>query len=408
MAWWFVLAGCNPYELFLVTGGDGTRRSDTAEILFVVDNSNSMVEETVALAENFHVFLDRLTGREEGIETEGLTGAVDQYAAIAEDPGAAVDYQLAITTTDATTDAGRLFGPDPILAKGEPDLEANFHFNLLCKTACFEHRAVVRSDPTHRCEDPFDGAISQEYLDCLCGVDAWVGACGGAVEEPIEAVWNAMCRGLDDPPDSCFDAPSPLDPKLKGSSRGLLRTRTTVVPVVVTDEGDSSRRTPSVELVPEPYVTLFDEIGIDMAWAVIAPALDEDFEVSCPSAATSWGLLRFDMMVSETGGLRLDIDGEDCDTTDWAASLDRLGELVTTGISAFRLPQEPIEDSIAVEVGTKAWEEAGIVGRDVFGRLAYSDGWTYDDEERTVELHGDAIPEAGEDVAIWFLPAAAE
>ena len=62
--------------------------------------------------------------------------------------------------------------------------------------------------------------------------------------------------------------------------------------------------------------------------------------------------------------------------------------------------------SIAVEVGTKPWSEAQQVGLDIFGRPAWSDGWSYEAAERTVVLHGDAIPEAGEDVAIFFLPAA--
>jgi hypothetical protein len=299
-----------------------------------------------------------------------------------------------------------LRGSVPILEKGDPNLEAAFHENLLCYTACFAERAVVPNVPGYQCGDPFDGRISQQYLDCTCGVDQWVGACGAAVEEPIESVWDTICRALDDPPPECFDPPSPLDPRLAGSNKGLVRPRTTIIPVVITDEGDSSRRTPSVEPVPEPYLTLFDDLGIDMSWAIIAPALDEDFEVACPdSAATSWGLMRFDILAQETGGLRLAIDDEHCETTDWAASLDRLGDLVTTGISVFRLPQVPIQDSIAVQVGHEAWDEADAVGRDLFGRIAFTDGWTYDDEERTVELHGDAIPEAGEDVSIWYLPA---
>jgi hypothetical protein len=60
--------------------------------------------------------------------------------------------------------------------------------------------------------------------------------------------------------------------------------------------------------------------------------------------------------------------------------------------------------SIAVEVGDTPWGEAERIGFDVFDRPAWSDGWTYEAAERTVVLHGDAIPEAGEDVAIWFLP----
>ncbi len=405
MVWLATALACNRYELFLVTGGDGTRRSDRAEVLFVVDNSASMLEETVGLAENFHVFVERLTGREAGLSTEGLLGAVDQYVAIAGDPSAAVDYQLAITTTDATNHAGQLLGEQPILPKGTPGLDTVFNRTLLCEAACFPERDIVPSAPDHTCGDPFSGEITQQYLDCTCGADEWVGECGAGAEEPLEAVLDALCRAVDDPPASCFEGDSPLDPKLARSNEGLVRTRTTFVPVIVTDEGDSSRRTPTAEEVPAEYQKLFDEIGVDMSWAVIAPALDDDYEVACPeSPALSWGLVRLDLMVEDSGGLRVAIDGDHCGPTDWAASLDRLGDLVTSGISTFRLPREPIVSSIAVEVGTETWDEAQRIGYDIFDRPAWSDGWSYVADDRTVVLHGEAIPEAGEDVAIWFLP----
>jgi hypothetical protein len=406
MVWLATQLACNQYELFVVAGGDGTRRSDKAEILFVIDNSASMIEETVGLAENFHVFIEQLTGREAGLSTDGLPGAVDQYIAIAGDSSAAVDYQLAITTTDATNDMGRLLGDQPIMPKGMEGLNEAFLDTLLCEATCFPRRDIVPSAPGYECGDPIPDEITQQVLDCTCGVDAWVGQCGAAAEEPLEAVLDVLCRSVEHPPASCFEAPSPLDPKLARSIDGFVRNRTTFVPVVVTDEGDTSRRTPTGEEVPVEYQELFEEIGVDMAWAVIAPALDEDFEVACPeSAALSWGVIRLDLMVQDTGGLRVAIDGDDCGPTDWATSLERLGELVTSGISAFRLPREPVVSSIAVEVGTKPWGEAQQTGLDIFGRPAWSDGWTYDAAERTVVLHGEAIPESGDDVAIWFLPA---
>jgi len=405
MVWLATLLACNRYELFLVTGGDGTRRSDKAEVLFVIDNSASMIEETVGLAENFHVFIESLTGREAGLATEGLLGAVDQYIAIADNPGAAVDSPLAITTTDATNDAGRLLGEPPILPKGMPGLDTAFNEAVLCEAACFPQRDIVPSAPGYTCGDAFSGEITQEYLDCTCGADEWVGDCGAGAEEPLEAVLDALCRAVDDPPAPCFEGLSPVDPKLVHSNDGLVRDRATFVPVIVTDEGDSSRRTPSGEDVPAEYQELFQEIGVDMVWAVIAPALDDDYEVACPaSPALSWGVIRLDLMVEDSGGLRDAIDGDGCGPTDWAGSLDRLGELVTSGISMFRLPREPLVSSIAVEVGTTPWSEAQRMGVDIFDRPAWSDGWTYVAEDRTVVLHGNAIPEAGEDVAIWFLP----
>lgn len=406
IGWVLLLAGCNRYDLFVTAGGPGEGRGNKADVLFVIDNSDSMYEESVALAENFGQFVQRLTGREAGVSTDGLPDAVDNYVEYVKDPALFVDYQLAITTVDSAADAGALFGDTPILAKGEGDVQGVFTETLMCDVTCFSDRRLVPADPSYSCGDPFSGTVSQQYLDCLCGADAWVGHCGAGAEQPLEAVWNAMCRAVEDPPEECFED-STLRPTDAGSSAGFLRPGATFIPVVVTDEGDGSHRIANVQSLPGAYVELYDLIDQPMAWAVIGPGLDEDYEVACPGLATSWGTLRFEYLVQQTGGLKLDIHSPDCGPADWAAALDRLGDLIGGGVSAFRLPRDPAPGSIAVEVGRRVVDEAEAIGQDVFGETAWGDGWTYREEDRTVLLHGDAIPEPGEEVRIWFWPAAA-
>ena len=53
-------ASCNNYELFRVAGYEQASFSNEADIIFIVDNSPSMVGESEALALNFGVFLDTL------------------------------------------------------------------------------------------------------------------------------------------------------------------------------------------------------------------------------------------------------------------------------------------------------------------------------------------------------------
>lgn len=396
------LAGCNRYELFVLTDGHGARPND-ADVLFVIDNSDSMLEESVALAENFEGFVDGLAARTEGYGTDGLPDAVDLYVDYVQDPAYFVDYQLAITTIDAGATGGALKGD--VLTKGTDGLGGAFNRSLMCEAACFPERQAVPTDAGYRCGDPFTGAVTQQYLDCLCGDDGWLGHCGNGKEEGIEAVYDAVCRAVDDPPDTCFDGDGPLTRAEAHTNAGLLRPGATLIPVVVTDEGDGSRRLAAVDAVPQRYVDLFAALGTPMAWAVIGPALTDAFELACPGTATSWGVLRYVYLADTTGGVTIDIHGADCGPVNWATALGQLGNLVGGGVRSYVLPQRPVVSSIVVELGGERVDPAPEVGEDVFGAPIHGDGWSYDPDKIAVVLHGAALPENGERVQIWFQPA---
>lgn len=101
------LAGCGEDRL-IETPPDPYRTdslcqlpASSIDILFVIDNSRSMVEEQQALAENFDRFLslvdpDPLATGEEG----------------------EVDYRIAVTTTDALVGKGELVGDPPVIRAG--------------------------------------------------------------------------------------------------------------------------------------------------------------------------------------------------------------------------------------------------------------------------------------------------
>lgn len=94
-------AGCSDYEVKEVGFGDEFHQAGEvvpADILFVVDDSASMVEEQARLAENFLSFV-----------------------AVISDT--TVDFQLGVTTTDATAAPGLL---GPVLSPETPDIEAAF------------------------------------------------------------------------------------------------------------------------------------------------------------------------------------------------------------------------------------------------------------------------------------------
>jgi hypothetical protein len=401
---WFVAAlACNSYELFRVQDAR-TVRPNAVDVLFVIDNSDSMAEESVALAENFGAFVTRLAAADLGPGGLGLPDAVDDYVAYSSDPAAYVDFQLAITTIDAQQTTGALVGDPAILRKGDPGLVTSFVRNLMCEATCFDERSAVESIPGFVCGGAWDGRVGQEFLDCLCGADAWLGHCSTSNEEGLEAVYGAMCRAVDAPPAACFEDTA-LGADARGSNAGLVRPGTTFVPVVVTDEGDASHRMQNVEAVPTRYTDLLVELGVPTAWAVIGPGLDENDELVCPGLATSWGTLRYEYLVRNTGGVKVDIHDAACAPGDFADALVRLGDLVGGGIRAYKLPREPVPASIVVEVGARTIDPARILGDDVFGEPVYSDGWTYDAETWTVLLHGEIVVGPEDEVRIWYRPA---
>lgn len=398
-----LLCGCNRYVLFARYDVRASG-SDQADVLFVIDNSDSMADEAVALAESFSRFISTLASRQDAYGEQGLPDAVSAYTDYVQDPAAFVDFQLAITTIDASTTGGALLGDPPVLSDDDPDLEAHFLHTLLCDAACFPERATLPSDPSYACEDGFTGAVSQEFLDCTCGTDAWIGHCGTGREEGLETVYDALCRAVPDAPEGCFDDGLPAVSDA-GSSAALLRPESVFVPVIVTDEGDASHRMLNVDVLPGIYVERLGELPIKDVWAVIGPGLDEDQVLACPGLATSWGTLRYEYLVQKTGGIFLSVQGPDCGPADWDRALTDLGALVSGGLRAFELPEPAVSSSISVLLGEEEIVRAWPTGKDIFGEVAWSDGFSYDEALQTVYLHGTAVPELAADVVIWYQPA---
>src|SRR5688572_4887300 len=111
-----LLAGCNGYEIFALAGYEQASFSNDADVVFVVDNSNSMWQESGEMALNFNAFIEYLTDPNAGgFETEDLADAVDNYVSFTTRRGAEIDYQLAITTTSVEISEG----PTAMLDPGE-------------------------------------------------------------------------------------------------------------------------------------------------------------------------------------------------------------------------------------------------------------------------------------------------
>jgi len=397
------LTGCNSYDLFRLTGFEQASFSNKADILFVVDNSDSMVENASSLATNFAGFIDSIQAQTELQRTETLNDAVDNYTTYVSDRAGNLNYQFGITTMDVDVTYGELAGKpaNRLVQKGEEDVADRFIQSLLCDATCFPNNGG-------------GGDFSGSDLDDICKGEGWEGNCGAGREEGLEAVFMAMCRAVPNPPDECFNdiqvgedvfSANFTDADI-GTNEGLLRERSTFMPIIVTDEGDDSRRMARSTALPDFYESLYQMFGVNMSWVVIGPTLDEEFELTCPGTATEWGAIRYEYFKQTTNGLKISVHTEapGCNPADFEAGLAELGELLSSLLSSFSLQSIPIEETILVFVDGEPIEEATIVSTDNYGLDIYSPGWQYQPEDNSILFHGSAIPPNDADVKVYYEP----
>lgn len=397
-----VCVGCTQPDLFRVTGFQQETFSNDADILFVLDNSTSMAEESGELAVNFGTFIEALAGDEGGnASSNGLGDAVDNYIEFAARRTGFIDYRIGIISTDPA-DVGSLNAG--LVEFGETDVTGRFQNAVLCDSTCWT-QGSFGNDPSYTCGEPFD-RVTEQVLDCECGAGNWGGGanCGGGREEGLEQVLLAMCRAVDDPPEACFDpdrSPGFTD-ALVGTNAGLIRQGGTFIPVIVSDEGDASRRESDGDSVPANYDRIFRQFDTRMAWALIGPQPGGQGE-NCNSAQVpAWAVQRYEYFVEETGGLRADINedtGGGCQVRDFSETLTQLGELINSLQRDFRLAAIPDLDTLQVFVAGKEIDASERNDDGEFGS-----GWSYNPETNAVEFNGEAVPDFDEKVRIFYLP----
>jgi len=440
-------ASCNQVEYFNVAGYEQATFSNDADVIFVIDNSLSMADESASLALNINTFVETLASDAGAAQdADDLTDAVNNYVDATLQRGRFIDYQLSITTTSVDSDAGPTAGVDPgefgslvgtprIISKYDDEVADTFRRNLLCDATIWRSEELA-SDLSYECgEEPEQ--ITEDYLNCECGIGNWEGNSGGAEEKPLEAALLAMCRSVDEPPEVCFSYADPLSdaedpPTLQtgfaqadiGSNnvdgRTLIRDNSTIVFVVVSDEADTAAassdsndlaRMVSGDADPSVYLEAFEEFDRPVRFVVIGPNYDEESNnIICNSGgAVTWAAKRLDTMVTETGGFYAplaDSSSGDCQDADFADILTQLGDLLNNLLTSFQLQSYPDVDTLRVYVDGAEIEQAAEAdildpGADA---LEYTRGWSYDSAQNAVAFWGDDVPDYNADVRIYFRP----
>jgi hypothetical protein len=459
------LSACNQYEMFLVTGSEQVAFTGKVDVLFVIDNSSSVSDEASALMKNFDNFIDTLAGDDAyGQNTETLTDAVNDYITFTSNRSEAIDYRIAVVTTNLDKrnwtptgeapranpgEAGRFVGTDSVISRGDDAEQERFLQHVGCWSTCWgtlptdNSYAGVPGDCTF--PENTDGEATSQYLECLC-VDVeypeesanWQSndLCDPrGIEKPIEASLLAMCRATDNPPEICWHTGSALDEPTESvtdtdwyqTNKNWLRDDSKVVVIVITDEGDSSNYAldpaglfkGSQDEDPTPYVQAFEDLGRDVTFAFIGPDFryqDGGYVEYCNSGdANSPGAVRMMNLAKATGGFYRpitsgDIQGrEACDVADFSVHLEELGKLMMNLQTAFALRAVPEEDSIRVYIDGEQISRASLATTEADGETitfgdAYDDGWSYDPGQNSVLFWGTAVPDYNQDVEIFYRP----
>jgi hypothetical protein len=195
-----------------------------------------------------------------------------------------------------------------------------------------------------------------------------------------------------------------------GSNEGLMRDDAAFIPVIVSDEGDGSRREDPNVGIPAKYADLFDQFGHRMTWVLLGNTIDPDGHVHCAGTGSDWGVERYFYMTHITNGEVInmfedpDNDGV-CDTRDdFETALGELSNLLVNLLTSFPLQSVPVPGTVVVLVDGHAVGEAEITGQDQFGFDEYSDGWSYRSSDNSIVFHGQAIPDYNAKVEVYYDP----
>ena len=133
-------------------------------------------------------------------------------------------------------------------------------------------------------------------------------------------MFMAMCRAVEKPPSACFEIINQFT-EADILNEGMLRSDSTFMPIIITDEHDQSRRMSQGEADIRDYIDLFEQFYLRISPVVIGPVYDRAFgDFQCPTGATGWGAHGYEQLVTHYGGLQINIvDPENsCQATSFA------------------------------------------------------------------------------------------
>ncbi|GDX80069.1 hypothetical protein LBMAG42_18800 [Deltaproteobacteria bacterium] len=280
------------------------------DLLLVIDTSGSMKEESSAVLLGASEVIDALG------DSDWRIGVMTTSA----------DYGHGLTPGIDPGEAGTLAG-DPVTAgTGADDA---LRAILACNTIYWKDSDLL-SDPSYAaaadgsCPLPAGDEVPREYLECVCPA-GWNESEGAGTEEGLEVVAAALCERGGEVPEGCFDAESSITSAQAEANADFWRADALPRAVIISDEGDGSRRVPSADDDAGLYLDLLDWLSADFRLYVLGPAFDGS-DGSCLDGAQTWGVERYQNAASETGGAYAELrdPANGCASNDVAAAMAEL------------------------------------------------------------------------------------
>ena len=438
------LGSCNnPYDLLVHDRFEQAGFNSDVDILWVVDNSNSMSNEQTSLAENFGAFISQFAnvGNEEGqvLDYDTVGDATIAWAEFIQNQDRFLNYNMGVVTTDpAETGSSNGTGG-----------------NLRSLSAV----GSGNSCDTPRILRPQDDNVAGDFVNLVN-----VGISGAGSETGIlNAAW-ALCKGqdgtfwdgLDSLPDNdpvkviCGRVPPqeratgdtlPCNADAEGP---FFREGAAAVVIFVSDEGDAATTGAFTGLPPEAWLSqcvddnagnpgfgecsckvqwfndFFDGMGRPVVFASISPSYQLKGEpqawcdggtIDIPGPCNEFGsstcsLDMYQQAACESLGLYVPIsqntggvtqeDPPNCEEVNFQDALTNIGALISGLSQGWRLSLSPDLDSISVfvddvEVPRQSDSPSG--------------GWRYVPTTNGIAFAGEAVPGFNSIVDIYYLPA---
>jgi hypothetical protein len=420
-----ILGSCNPYDLLIHDRFEQAAFNSDVDILWVVDNSNSMARIQEEVQVHFGAFISSFANvSDEGgqeIDYDTILDATVAWAEFLQNQERFLNYNMGVITTDVS-------------ASGNGNKGNLRSLNPIGGAECEEPTVL-----TPRSEDLIN--------DFRTLVD--VGVAGDTDEKGLYSAALAMCKGkgqawwdaLDDLPDDdpvkrvCSLVPVPQ----RDCNDGFFREGAATVVIVLSDEGDDTER---LELPPpteldacilehndDPFfgecdcrlswwLDFMDGIGQPVIFANIGPTYQRftddtawcdgsivNFPGPCnPFGNTVCSIDFYQEAACLTNGLFTPIeettvqdDPTTCQAADFERALGDVGALISNLSRGWVLSAIPDPDTIVV-----VRNEDVVVPR--VGEEGVSGGWFYRPQTRSIAFQGEEIPSYEDVIDVYYLP----
>lgn len=416
----------NPYDLLVHDRFEQAGFNSQVDILWVVDNSNSMAEIQQEVQSNFGSFIEQFgnpsaaDGQELAYAT--ITDATVAFSEFLTNQERFLNFQMGVVTSDIEAPGNGNQGNIRSLAPiGGPGCEPP---------------EILK---------PTSESLNQDFTTL---VDVGVG--GSGTEQGMLAAAFALCKSQDQTFWDGIDARPDDDPvkmicnQVPATDRscndGFLRDGSATVVIMIGDEGDDSNRSAlfppqstvdacikahgndptfqDCECRLEWLLDFFSGFSRPVIFANIGPTYQEStvpvtwcdgsqisYAGPCnPFGNTVCALDFFQQSACLTGGLFEPIqqtttenDPTTCVTADFSVALQNIGVLISNLAKGWTLSAIPDVETISVYVNGEAVPQQG-------GETA-SGGWRYIPQERSIGFSGEWVPRFNETVDVYYYPA---